>query len=74
MQVINDALMSFRDDVASGGFPGAAFSPYKISQARPKPRQTVDCAIGGTAVVWLRLLYLVLNASTAAALLLASSL
>ena len=36
MQVINDALVAFRDDVASRGFPGAAFSPYKISQARPK--------------------------------------
>ena len=32
-QVIQDALVAFRDDVTSRGFPGATFSPYKISQA-----------------------------------------
>ena len=32
-QVIQDALVAFRDDVTSRGFPGVAFSPYKISQA-----------------------------------------
>ena len=31
--MIQEALTAFRDDVTSRGFPGAAFSPYKISEA-----------------------------------------
>lgn len=30
--VINEALVSYRDDVSSGAFPSAAYSPYKIDQ------------------------------------------
>ena len=33
-QVIQEALVAFREDVTSGGFPSAAFSPYKISDAQ----------------------------------------
>lgn len=31
LQVIQEALVAFREDVTSGGFPSAAFSPYKMS-------------------------------------------
>ena len=38
-QVIQDALATFRDDVTSREFPGAAFSPYKISKVRTRCRE-----------------------------------
>ena len=31
-KAINEALIAYRDDVASHSFPSAAFSPYKINQ------------------------------------------
>lgn len=32
-EVINKALVEYKEEVASGSFPGAAHSPYKISAA-----------------------------------------